>query len=323
MEKIRIGVIGCANVAERYMIPAIKASSYFELVAVASRTKEKAENFAGKFSCEHIVDYSNLLQRGDIEAVYIPLPTGLHEEWAIKALKKGLHVLSEKSLSIDYSSTTRIISEAKAAKLLVMEDFMFQYHRQHNFVKELIAEGAIGDIRFFESSFGFPPRDNGDIRYNKQLGGGVLLDAGGYVVKAAQMFLGPELTLGSAFLKHDPQLGVDVYGGAILKNDKDQIAHLSFSFDNYYQCSYTIWGNKGKITADRAFTPPPNFAPSIVLEKQDHKQEFVIKPDNHFINILEEFGRAIREQDFHKHWEEGLLQAQLLDQIRKADAGKQ
>ena len=76
MRNIKIGVIGCANVAERLMIPAIKATDEFDLVAVASRTKEKAASFANKFSCEAVVDYSNLINRDDIDAVYIPLPTG-------------------------------------------------------------------------------------------------------------------------------------------------------------------------------------------------------------------------------------------------------
>jgi len=316
MKKIRIGVIGCANVAERYMMPAIKATNEFELTAVASRTKEKAETFADKFSCEAIEGYAKLIDRDDIDAVYIPLPTGLHEEWIINALNKGKHVLAEKSLTTDYTSAKRIINEAETRQLLVMEDLMFPYHRQHAFVEKLIRDGAIGDIHFFKSSFGFPARSKDDIRYNKVLGGGALLDAGAYVIKAVQLFLGSSLILGSAFLKYDRQLGVDIYGGAIMKNEKEQIAHVSFSFDNYYQCSYEIWGTKGKITADRAFTPTSNFAPTIRLERQDHKQEFAIKPDNHFVNILKEFHRAIEEKDFHQHWKDALKQAYLLDQIR-------
>ena len=70
---------------------------------------------------------------------------------------------------------------------------------KHAFVKKLIRDGEIGEIHFFRSDFGFPPRDKNDIRYNKNLGGGALLDAGSYVVKAAQLFLGPDLILGSAF----------------------------------------------------------------------------------------------------------------------------
>lgn len=317
MKKTKIGVIGCANVAERCMLPAINAADEFKLIAVASRTKEKAVIFADKFSCEAVEGYSNLLNRDDIDAVYIPLPTGLHEEWIINALNNDKHVLCEKSLTTDYSSARRVITEAETRQLLVMEDFMFPYHSQYAFVEKLINDGEIGDIHFFKSSFGFPPRGKDDIRYDKKLGGGALLDAGGYVVKAAQLFLGSGLSVGGAFLKYDSELDVDIYGGAILKNDKDQIANVSFSFDNYYQCIYEIWGTKGKITADRAFTSPPGFSPKILLEKQDDRQEFVIEPDNHFINILKEFHRSIIDKDFRKHWDDALEQARLLDLIRK------
>jgi predicted dehydrogenase len=320
MKKIKMGILGCANIAERYMIPAIKGTHEFELTAIASRIKEKAELFADNFACEAVAGYANLVQRDDVEAVYIPLPAGLREEWIMEALKNGKHVLSEKPLTTDYASAARIINEAKTHELLVMENFMFPYHRQHEFVEELIKKGEIGDIHFFKSSFGFPPRGKNDIRYSKELGGGALLDAGGYVIKAARLFLGADLSLGGAFLRYDIQLDVDIYGGAILKNDTSQIAHVSFSLDNYYQCNYEIWGSKGKITADRAFTPPPNFAPTIILEKQDHRQEFKIKPDNHFMKILKEFHRAILEKDFNFHWEDALYQAGLLDQIRQHHA---
>ena len=316
MDKLKIGVLGCANVALKHMIPAIKEVDCFELVAVASRTKAKAEAFAAQFSCDAVEGYENVLERDDINVVYIPLPTGLHEEWIMKSLEKGKHVLAEKSLAVDYNSARKIVNKAGSLKLLVMEDFMFQYHRQHTFVKKLIADGEIGDVHFFKSSFGFPPRNKGDIRYDKELGGGALLDAGGYVVKAVQLFLGPDLKLGSAFLKYDEQTGVDIYGGAIMKSNKDQIASVSFSFDNYYQCNYEIWGTKGKITSERAFTAPPNFPPVILFEKQDHKQEFIIKPENHFINILKEFYQAILKNDYQRFLEEALLQAKLLDQIR-------
>lgn len=320
MTNLKIGVIGCANVAERCMIPAIKATDGIELIAVSSRTKEKANYFADKFSCAAVVGYADLIDRDDIDAVYIPLPVALHEEWIIKALKRGKHVLAEKSLSVDFSSVKRIIKEAEDHQLLVMEDFMFQYHHQHAFIQKLLADGEIGETHFFRSSFGFPPRGKDDIRYDKKLGGGALLDAGGYVVKAAQMFLGSHLTLGGAFLKYDKKLGIDIYGGAILKNDKDQIAHVSFSFDNYYQCNYEIWGSRGKIMSDRVFTAPPNYSPRIVLEKQDHKQAFVLKPDNHFINIIREFRRAILEKDFSRHWKDALSQANLLELIREIHA---
>jgi predicted dehydrogenase len=317
MKKIRIGVLGCAQIAERMMIPAIKAIEDADLVAVASRTKEKADYFSEKFSCQPICGYENLLQIKEIDAVYIPLPTGLREEWILKALDAGKHVLSEKSLAMDFGSACKIIERAKKYKLVVIENYMFQYHSQHSFVRKLVGQGEIGEIRVFRSSFGFPPLGMDTFRYNPLLGGGALLEAGGYPVKAMQIYLGEDLELGGAFLHYDDHSNVDILGGAIFRNAKGEIAQIAFGFDNYYQCNYELWGSKGKITVERAFTPPPGFTPKVYLEKQNYKQEFVLPADNHFMNVFEEFMRAISEKDFKRHWNEALRQAEIQEKVRK------
>ncbi len=188
MKKINIGILGCSNIADRYVLPALKSLKEYNVVAAASRSKDKAENFAKKYSCEAIVGYDHLLKRQDIDCVYISLPTGLHHLWAIKALKAGKHIFVEKSMAADLRSVKDILQTAKKARQAVQENFMFGYHPQHALVKKLIHDGRIGDVQFFSGSFGFPPLAAGNIRYDKALGGGPLLDAGCYPLKAAQMF---------------------------------------------------------------------------------------------------------------------------------------
>lgn len=101
-KKIRIGVMGCADIAQRLVIPAIQQlGEKFKLVGVASRTADKARSFADRFACESIEGYNTLVLRDDIDAVYIPLPTGLHKEWIIKALEHGKHVYAEKSIAMN------------------------------------------------------------------------------------------------------------------------------------------------------------------------------------------------------------------------------
>ena len=113
MKKIRIGVMGCAAIAKKSVIPAILAlPEQFELVAIASRTSEKAEEFAALFGCEAVTGYDYLLQL-DIDAVYIPLPTGLHEEWINKALLAGKHVYAEKSIASSFDSAKSMVENAK------------------------------------------------------------------------------------------------------------------------------------------------------------------------------------------------------------------
>lgn len=119
-KKIRIGVMGCAGIAQRYMIPAILDTQDLELVAVASRTLEKAKAYADRFGGDAVEGYENLLNRRDIDAVYVPLPTGLHEQWILLALQMGKHVFAEKSLAMNVVSAQRMLNLAKENGLVLM-----------------------------------------------------------------------------------------------------------------------------------------------------------------------------------------------------------
>jgi dTDP-3,4-didehydro-2,6-dideoxy-alpha-D-glucose 3-reductase len=314
MSKLKIGVLGCANIAKRSVIPALKSIADFELVAIASRTQTKADEFANEFDCEAIEGYQNLLDRKDIDTIYMPLPTGLHEEWVIKALNAGKHILIEKSLAMNYDSAHRMVELAREKGLLIMENFMFLYHGQHQFVKDLIAKGEIGELRCFRSSFGFPPLDTDNFRYNKELGGGALLDAAAYTVRASQLFLGNDIWVEGATL-NNINTEVDLFGGAYLKTENGMFAEVAFGFDNFYQCNYEIWGSKGKIIAQRAFTPGVEFKPTITLEQQSEVFNYEVDPENHFVNILNEFKRCVLEKDVETKYEEILNQSRLLQEL--------
>jgi predicted dehydrogenase len=309
--------MGCAAIAERSVIPAFLAVPEWNLVAVASRAREKAEAFARKFNCEAVTGYENLLDRDDIDAVYMPLPTGLHHEWIIKCLNAGKHVLAEKSIAYDYPSAVKMVELARAKKLVLMEDFMFQYHSQHDFVFELLNKNEIGDIRIFRANFGFPPLPKNNFRYNDKVGGGALLDAAGYTVRATHFILGSNFTVKAANLHIDPETGTNIWGGAFLDNGGDVSAQLGFGFDHFYQCNYDIWGSKGRIFAERAFTPKADYSPLIIVEKQGERKEYPMKPDNHFLGSVREFHRAIVEEDQQKHHQEVLLQSKTLEDIRQ------
>jgi NDP-hexose-3-ketoreductase len=310
--------MGCADVAWRVMLPAMAESASVRAVAVASRDPGKAARFAERFSCEAVVGYEALLERDDVEAVYIPLPTGLHEEWVTRTLRAGKHVLVEKSLAMDYESAQSMCGLAEEEGLLLMENFMFPHHAQHQQVNGLVGNGSLGEIRMLRSTFGFPPLPADNFRYRRQLGGGALLDAGAYVVKAASLFLGSELKLLGAHLHTDNRAGVEVHGSAMFSNAKGQVAQIGFGFDHYYQCRYELLGAAGRLVAERAFTAPPFFRPTIRLQQQDHEQIFAARADNQAANMLSCFAAAIAARgDFAEHRREMLGQARLLDLIRK------
>lgn len=317
MTKIRIGIMGCANIAVRSIMPELAVHPLFELAAVASRTAEKALPVATRYGCR-LCTYAELVEDPSIDAVYIPLPTGLHYEWVMKALEERKHVLCEKSLACSLDDVRKIVEFARLQKCLVMENFQFRFHSQLAFVKELLASNRIGEVRCFRASFGFPPFADGlaNIRYQKALGGGALLDAGAYTLKASSLFLGPDISVKASHLSYSQDLGVDLQGSAYLLRTDGLCSEVAFGFDHYYQCGYEIWGSQGKITTKRAFTAPPGFEPDIVLETQGKQEVIKAKADNHFSNMLTYFGTLLASGDYEKEYQECMCQARLIQEVR-------
>lgn len=324
-QKIKIGVLGCASIAERFIIPnIIDMPDKFELVGIASRTEVKASEFASKFKTKAYTGYESLLENGNLDAVYIPLPNSMHYEWIKKALGKSIHVLVEKSLTCSYSQTEELCKLAAHRNLALVENFQFRFHSQLQKIKDLLNNGEIGEIRSLRSSFGFPPfADKNNIRYQDNLGGGALFDAGAYPVKVSQLILGNDLEVKAANLNRSANQSVDIWGGAYLAKARSGLfSEIAFGFDNFYQCNLEIWGSLGKIIADRIFTAPPGFSAKIIVEKQDGRSELVLQPDNHFQNMLNHFYHIIESKSFADEYLQNLNQSRLLHQLREVAHGK-
>lgn len=314
IQKIRIGVMGCANIARRSLIPAFIAHPQFELVGIASRSIEKSSVFSKEFGCVGVVGYEQLLDQ-DIDAVYIPLPTGLHDQWVTKSLQSGKHVFVEKSFGKDLASTQAMLNYAINSRLIAMENFMFPFHSQHQSLLKMVSDGQIGKVQLFRATFCFPPLDSGNFRYEADIGGGALLDAGAYTTKAALEVLGSKLSLLSASMGFDRDKQVDVSGSAHLLFDDKIPVQLAWGFDHFYQCEIQILGSLGKITTNRSFTANIGFEPSIVLETFQGKQEIQLPADNHFQNVLTEFARRISTGAYEESAREIKEQSTLLNSI--------
>lgn len=314
---VRMGVLGCASIAYRRVLPAMKEAEGIEVTAVASRDPAKARRFADHFGCAVAGGYDELLERPDIDAVYVPLPTGLHAHWVGRALAAGKHVLSEKPLTWDRATALDLVDQARKAGLWLMENYMFLHHSQHETVRGLLADGRIGAPRVFSASFGIPPLPAADMRYDPELGGGALLDVGVYPIRAASYLLGPELDVVGAVLRLHPTRGVDVAGHILLSTPSGVTAELSFGFEHSYRSWYGIWGDHGRLSLDRAFTPPPARQPVIRIDSQDHAEELTLPTDHQFKNITEHFARAVTEGAEYAPQADAITrQAELVDQVR-------
>lgn len=317
IRRINIGVLGCASIAERSVIPAILSlKEHFSLVAVASRSAEKAQLFAEKFSCEGIVGYEKVISRPDIDAIYIPLPTGLHDEWINRALEHGKHVYAEKSIAMRFSEARGMIDNARRHNVALMEGYMFQYHPQHREVKRMLDDGIIGEVRHFSGAFGFPPLPPDNFRFNDDIGGGVLMDAAGYPLRAAFMLLGDGLRVSSATLFRDRIRGTAIFGSAFLTGTEGIGVSVAFGFDNFYQCNYVLWGSKGKLTALKAYTPKKDEQPTLLIETPGNSEVISLDAADHFLEAMKEFHRIITENDRERQYFEILQQSESLELIR-------
>lgn len=327
MENIRIGVLGCAKIAKKYAIKAFQRISNAQVIAIASRSEVKAREYGELFKIEHEASYDALLKREDIDAVYIPLPPGLHEEWIIKSAKARKHIICEKSLSNNYKSVKRIIKACKEFKVVLYENFMCEYHPQHEKVIELIKNGEIGQVRVMKLYFGFPMMDNDNFRYNKDLGGGSLNDAGAYTIFMARKIFGSEAKTVTSKLYIDNKYGVDLNGSAIIEFEENRVAFVSFGFDLVYQNNYSIWGSRGVINVDRAFSIPPEKKPTVELLKNDGTAELKLEIDinkaNQFELIFQDFCNTIKNRELHKtknKYDDMLNQARLMEAIRVSNS---
>jgi NDP-hexose-3-ketoreductase len=295
---VRIGVLGCADIARRRILPAIAELPEFELAAVASRDADRAAKVAADHGCAAVTGYQRLLDEQDgVDAVYVPLPTALHAQWAERALRAGKHVLVEKPLAIEPARAQAVVALARARGLALMENFMFLHHRQQAEVRRLLDDGAIGELRSMSAVFGIPPRPADDIRYVAGLGGGAALDQGVYPLRLAQFFLGPDLAVVGACLREDPARGVDVAGAALLVSPGGVTAQLTFGMDHGYRSAYRLWGSTGQLVVERAFTPPPSHRASVLVATRAGRREVSLEPDDQASNTLRAFARAVGAAD--------------------------
>ena len=190
---LRWGILSTAKIAREHLMPAIAKAGNGVLAAIASRDEARARDVARTFGIPVAYgSYEELLAAPDVDAVYIPLPTSQHTEWVLKAVAAGKHVLCEKPMGMSAGDIDRIGAAAGGAGVLVSEAFMVTYHPQWLKVRELIAEGAIGDLLQIEASFSYHNVDPANMRNRPELGGGALRDIGVYPVVTSRFATGAE-----------------------------------------------------------------------------------------------------------------------------------
>ena len=253
---IRWGLLSTALI-NRSLIPPIRQSERSELVAVASRSLDKAQAYAKEWDIPTAYgSYEALLADPAIDAVYISLPNTLHCEWTMKAIAAGKHVLCEKPIVPTLAELDRIEAAAEANGVTVFEAFMYLHHPQTRAVQAMVREGKIGTLQLITSWFSFylPPEQSSNIRMNPDLGGGSLWDVGVYptsmavaMADAAPEEVWAQQTIG--------ETGVDVVLLGQMRFGSGAVAQIVSSFRTPFRWGTEIAGDAGILTIESPWKP--------------------------------------------------------------------
>ena len=286
MSKLRWGIISTGAIAHKFARGVLRSETGF-IGAVASRTAEKAVEFARLYQIPRSYgSYEELLADGEIDIVYIATPHPQHREWVIRAAQAKKHILCEKPLGVHYDEAVEMLQAVWENSVFFMEAYMYRCHPQIARVLELIRAGEIGDVRTITARFGF--RANYDLEgrlFNRTLGGGGILDVGGYCTSMARLIAGAEE---GAVVEPDrvfsvgeigAESGVDEYAAALLLFPRGIVAMISCGLRLNQDNKVRIEGTEGCITLPIPWTPNIDGGESqILLQKNGQAPEMITVP---------------------------------------------
>ena len=247
MRALRVGILGAARIA-RLFTDSVRPSKKVVIAALASRDVGRARSFASELAIPRVhATYDALLADPEIDAVYNPLPNNLHAEWSIRAVDAGKHVLCEKPLALSAHEAEAMFAAARSNGVYLVEGYPYRAQPQTIKLRGLLASGAIGRLQLVQTAFGFPMSDLANIRYNRELGGGALMDAGSYPVSLVRMIAGERPLRAMAIAQWAPT-GVDRTLAGVLEFPSGLLAQITCSFATARHRHAVIIGDAGMIT---------------------------------------------------------------------------
>jgi predicted dehydrogenase len=318
-EPVKWGIVSTADI-NRKVIPGAKASPQVDLVGVASRTQERADAYAQEWGIARAYgSYDALLGDPEIEAVYISLPNTLHCEWSIRAVEAGKHVLCEKPLTRHPDEAKEAFDAADRAGRLLSEAFMYRHNPQTAKLKELVTEGAVGELRLIRSAFSYALFDEQNIRLRTDVEGGALMDVGCYNVSGSRLLGGePERVWGEAWYG---STGTDWVFIGTLRFPGDVLATFDCGTALANRDELEAIGSEGSLFLD---DPWHCNKPVIEVRRADGVERIELEYADSYRLELENMSAAIRgERELLLGRDDALGQARVLEALHEsATSGK-
>jgi predicted dehydrogenase len=294
-ESVRWGVLGCARIATNRVIPGMQMAGLTVLAAVASRTLGKAQEVAARFGVPRAYgSYEELLIDPEIEAVYIPLPNGLHAEWSIKAMRAGKHVLCEKPIAMDAAQAREIQAVRDETKCLCLEAFAYRFNPVVAEAFRIARSGMLGELRFMHTvaTFLMDHPDPANVRLQADIGGGALYDMGCYAINAQRMMAGREPLTAWASMAWSERFDVDMAGTAMLDFGDGLRGTIQWGF-NAPGGPFSVVGDKGRLVGPYGWNPPAD-GPAMLLTVSDGTQEIYVEKANDYTGEVQDISQALR-----------------------------
>ena len=316
---VKWGILSTADI-NRKLIPGANASPKVDLLAVASRDRERAESYAREWGIERAYgSYEALLADPDVEAVYISLPNTMHCEWSIRAVEAGKHVLCEKPMSRHPVDVEAAFDAAARADRILMEAFMYRHNPQTARLAGLVASGAIGELRLVRAVFSYGLYDPDNIRLRTDLEGGSLMDVGCYCVSGSRLLGGePETVYGQALIG---ETGTDWVFSGTMRFPGDVFALFDCGTALADRDELEAVGSEGSIFLD---DPWHCLRPVIELRRRDGLERIELAPRDSYQLELENLSDAIRgEGKPLLGRDDALAQARTIEALfRSAETGQ-
>lgn len=296
VDKLRWGLLSTARINRR-LIPAIRASKRSELVAVGSRHAGTGQEYAKKWEIPRVHgSYEDLLADPGVDVIYNSLPNHLHAEWTIKALQAGKHVLVEKPIALTTAEVQMIGNAAKETGRIVTEAFMYRHHPQTLKVQELLAAGAIGEVRYIQGDFTYILDRPDDIRWVPGYGGGSIWDVGCYPISFIRMVTGsmPVSVHGFQTLYHT---GVDWTFTGHMEFADHTLAHFYSSFGLPYDTRMEIVGTQGTITVPQPFLISDAQIPLILRQENEQELKITFPETNLYLGEVVDMEKAVLDRE--------------------------
>src|SRR5687768_13193128 len=273
-ERLRWGIMGTGNIARQFADGVISTARRSAVVAVGSRSADSAKEFAAK---RQIVkahgSYDELLADPDVQAIYLSLPNALHHEWTIKSLKAGKHVLCEKPFALTRSQAAEMFDAAKKASRVLVEAFMYRSHPLTHAVIDAVRGGEVGVVRLIRSSFCYKTgRVDGNVRFDRKLGGGGLMDIGCYCINFSRMLAREEPNEIHASA-HMHERGVDDVLAATMRFPSGIVASFTCGMTVHADNTAYICGDEGYIEVPVPWKPPAKQAAYTVARSTPPKMD--------------------------------------------------